>query len=566
MSFWQGWMGAGLSWGTNLMAERSAKAFDAQTEQAGEVNRAFLLSLLKQNANTAFGQRFEFASISDADEFRRRLPLSTYDDYEADVARIAEGEQNVLCAEPIIHLGLSSGTTGKQKRIPISRSGQKQMALTMMFLTQGLLLREVPAARKAGRGVLLMNATTSGTTSGGISTGAGTSSGMRSMLKVAPLLWTSPVEAFGISHQPESAFLHLLFALREPNTGFVTAPFSSALVEMFHVLERHGDWFVSTFRTGKLPSHLSIPPELRAALEARLTPDEALASRLAQALEQGMAGFGKRWWPNLQYAASVIGGSFQVYGERLKFYLGDVPIHSSVYGATEALIGVAPKVETPVYAITPDSSFFEFIPIEKADDLVPQTLLLDEVEVGKLYELVITNRAGLYRYKLGDVVQVVGHYRQTPLVEFKYRKGQLLNVSGEKTLELAVLQAVLRATREAGIPLLDFSTRPDLDTSPGRYCLYLELPEGISSSQLAFLTRSVDSALGLTNPRYKVAREDGRLSAPLVIPVQPSTFQLVRLELVRKGASSTQVKVPRLLSRPELIELVESRRQEVLEG
>ena len=81
-----------------------------------------------------------------------------------------------------------------------------------------------------------------------------------------------------------------------------------------------------------------------------------------------------------------------------------------------------------------------------------------QVELGGVYELVITNLAGLCRYRFGDVVQVSGFHKQAPQVSFLYRcvfssslsvsifdlndlemnvfrQGQFLNVRGEKTSE-----------------------------------------------------------------------------------------------------------------------------------
>ena len=54
---------------------------------------------------------------------------------------------------------------------------------------------------------------------------------------------------------------------------------------------------------------------------------------------------------------------------------------------------------------------------------------------GEVYGLVLTTWAGLYRYRLGDMVRVVGRYHQSPLMEVLYRRGTLLNMMGEKTSE-----------------------------------------------------------------------------------------------------------------------------------
>ena len=51
----------------------------------------------------------------------------------------------------------------------------------------------------------------------------------------------------------------------------------------------------------------------------------------------------------------------------------------------------------------------------------PDTQFVDEVEVGKRYEVALTTNSGLYRYRMGDVVEVVGFHERCPVIAFKYR-------------------------------------------------------------------------------------------------------------------------------------------------
>ena len=98
--------------------------------------------------------------------------------------------------------------------------------------------------------------------------------------------------------------------------------------------------------------------------------------------------------------------------------------------------------------------FFEFLPLAPSTPAtVPPpagaTLLPHELQTGSEYELVVTNLGGLCRYRIGDVVRVVGFHGAAPLVEFRYRQGQLLNLRGEKTSE-AALSSALRAAFASG--------------------------------------------------------------------------------------------------------------------
>src|SRR5690349_11430384 len=96
------------------------RRFIAQCKQAARVNEALLMQILAQHQDTAFGREHGFARLTTPQAFKAALPLTTYDDYQPYVERIAQGEANVLTSEPVVHLGLSSGTTGKQKMIPIT--------------------------------------------------------------------------------------------------------------------------------------------------------------------------------------------------------------------------------------------------------------------------------------------------------------------------------------------------------------------------------------------------------------------------------------------------------------
>lgn len=42
-------------------------------------------------------------------------------------------------------------------------------------------------------------------------------------------------------------------------------------------------------------------------------------------------------------------------------------------------------------------------------------------QVGGRYEVVVTNTSGFYRYRLGDIVEVVGFFYQVPLIDFLFR-------------------------------------------------------------------------------------------------------------------------------------------------
>ena len=79
--------------------------------------------------------------------------------------------------------------------------------------------------------------------------------------------------------------------------------------------------------------------------------------------------------------------------------------YMETYNASEGFFGIQDLSDSSELLLMLDYGiFYEFIPLENADDESPKTLTLDEVEIGKVYALVISTNGGLWRYKIGDTI------------------------------------------------------------------------------------------------------------------------------------------------------------------
>lgn len=535
----------------------STLRFDAQSRRAGDVNEEVLWSILKRQAGTAFGRRHDFGAIRTVKDFQRAVPLATYDDLRGDMERMARGEQNVLTADPVTAFALSSGTTGNQKLIPLtSFTSRRNQAL--FSLMRGTLLRAVPGVRAADRGILLMSATLTGQTEGGHPTGSLTALLMSSMVKGRWTPWFSPAEVFFVRKQADAHYLHLLFGLAEPGLGSLNAPFASGLLDLFQLLEARWPALLEDLERGTLNTDLTLPPELGQPIRARLWPHPERAHALRREFEQGFDGIARRLWPRLSHASAVTSGSFHIYAEKLARYLGEVPLYSSTYACSEAIVGVNLGLGKPVYALLPTTAFFEFIPAAELDAPHPSVRRIDELNEGERYEIVLTTFGGLYRYRLGDVIEVASHHHRTPVVEFIHRRGSLLNIAGEKTSEKAAHHSLVEALSKAGMELVDFSTMEDTEPTPKRYVFFVELHAQGQRVDVAQLAELLEEALRRANPFYVTLR--ARLGPLAFHVMQPGTFGEFRELLVRRGASSSQVKIPRVVTEGPLAEFLREHR------
>ena len=551
-----------LEWVINqsyaMGSDLSYKKFIKDTIKAGEVNRDVLKEILQGNSKTVYGELYNFEGIQNSADYKNVVPLTSYPDYESCIEEIAAGNENILTSDKIQYFGLSSGTTGKQKRIPTTAKTRKIINMSMMFLQHGSLSQALPAARTGGKGLLLMNMLQSGNTPVGIPTGSGTSGGMQSMKKMLHYFWTSPSEVLTIKDQQVANYLHLLFALKERNLAYIMSPFPSGIVQILGMLEKQWPQIIDDISNGTISPNLTLDLEVRNQLEKHLKPDMLRSKELKRELSKGMQKIVQRLWPKISNISCVVGGSFRIYLDRLRYYIGDLPIFSGMYGATEALIGIATHINDVSYVVTPRSAYFEFISLDESEKSSPTTFDLDKLKVGEMYEVVITNYSGFYRYRMGDIIKVVGYSHKSPLIEFMYRKGQLLNLAGEKTSEQAVQYALISTAKTVGVVLEDYTITLELEDIVGHYLFYIETNEPlITSTKMLEMKNTLEQCLEKANPRYLAGVKAKRINKVDIHFVQVDTFQALKQELLKRGASLNQVKIPRLIQDSSLLRLLE---------
>lgn len=541
------------------ISKKYYNSFQKDLKKAGEINRDILREILRANKESEYGKKYNFENLNGTEDYKRLVPITDYSDYEKYIERSAKGEKNILTSDSVEFFSLSSGTTGSQKLIPVTSNSRARANGYMNFLNQGLIYNGIPEAKKGGRGLFLMSMPKpTMITSGGIPAGAGTSEGIKAAKRILPYMWVSPIEVLEIPEQKTANYLHALFALKDRELSYIASPFPSNIVQLFGVIEENSEQIVKDIAMGTINKSLNLEPKTRAILEKKLKPNVKRASELEKELSKGMEGVVSRIWPKINYVSCVAGGAFSIYVKKLRYFIGNLPIFSSVYAASEALIGMAVKPNDVSYVIIPKTAYFEFIPLNKMDLSNPDTLDLDELKIGESYEIIITNFSGLYRYRLGDVVKVVDYYGKCPVIEFLYRKGQLLNLVAEKTTESAVHHSIMTSREKWGVELVDYTAIQDLSETVGCYKFYVEVNNPIEFMQRVEMNRVIlEEAIREANPTYRVAQKAGRIAPLKLEVVATETFLKLKNELIKKGASINQVKVPRVINDEGLISILD---------
>ncbi|XP_070553123.1 uncharacterized protein [Ptychodera flava] len=543
---------------------------EMQTMKARETQEELLLHILTYNSDTEHGQKFDFQNIKSREEFRKKHPLTKYESYRKNIERVAKGESNLLTRNKTIHLALTSGTTGGESMFPVSQKYFAEYFKPWLIATSEIY-RQIPESKSLQKILWMKFGFKARHSDAGIPIGPASASYKRAgwVTKLLQMCETSPPHVTEILSEPETLYILCVFGLRDRTVGTLNANFTQSIYTLFMTMETKWKQIVADVERGNLDPELVIRSDIREKLNASLQPDPVRARELRREFSKGFRGIAKRVWPFLNYISAINTGSMKPYGQRLHdYYAPGVPIVSYMYSSSEGVIGVNmwPLEKQSYYSLLLGSNFYEFIPAEKCDGVQPPTRFIEELEIGQEYEIVLTNEHGLYRYRLGDVLKVVRYHNGCPVVEFMYRRGQLLNVQGEKTSEVAVYSALQDALAGwKSLKLVDYTCAESImidSLTPGgkyqvsHYVIFLELEHEdgadvqLSEEQLTTFDWNLrERSLG-----YNVLRSKNTMAPTTIHIMKPGSFvQLRHFMISNTSASSTQYKVPRVLKRREAV-------------
>ncbi|XP_034564424.1 GH3 domain-containing protein [Notolabrus celidotus] len=544
--------------GVAMLGKRQRRKLEADTLNVKRVQEETLLKRLRKNADTCYGKKYQFDQIPDSDIFRERHPITTYEHYRDLIRRIAVGEEKVLIAEKPLILAMTSGTSGPSAMLLSTKDTNTEFFLQGVAVCLEVMGTAFPATDSLQRTTKFFYSPTFRQSEAGIPIGpnSSTPASSRHMLN----LYTTPAPAFEVPSEKDTLYLHLLFALKDRSVGTLESNFASTVFYAFSALQDRWQELVEDIEQGKISAALALEPKVRSSLEALMKPDPQRAAQLRAHFQEGFCGIAKRLWPHLHLVLAVDSGSNQIYGDMLReHYCQGVPFYSPFYAATEGLIGVNlwPQEPNRRYLLCPRSMFCEFLPESSLEEEKPSTLLMEEVKEGQKYELVVTNASGLFRYRVGDIVKVVGFHNQCPIVEFQYRRGQMLSVRGEKVSEALFLDALKKAVSQwPGAQLVDYCCAESgilgdsIGGSDPHYQVFIEL-KGVRN-----LTEEqrykLDVCLQQDSAVYKSFRTKGSIGPMRVQLVADGAFKELRKRMMAfSNTSPNTFKMHRVLRRRE---------------
>lgn len=255
-------------------------------------------------------------------------------------------------------------------------------------------------------------------------------------------------------------------------------------------------------------------------------------------------------WPNLM--VYVHGGvSFDPYRKSFEKLLGQ-PIHYiETYLASEGFIAFqAYPNRRSMRLVLNNGIFYEFIPFEEKNfdhngEVRPdaETLLVDEVEEGKEYAILLSTCAGAWRYLIGDVIRFTS-VEESEIV-ITGRTKHFLSLCGEHLSVDNMNKAIQLVSNDLNISIPEFTVAGIPHGSLFAHHWYVGTDDPVDP---AVLRERLDQHLKVLNDDYAVERSAALKDVHVDVLPLKAFYEWME----SKGKVGGQNKFPRVLKKSQL--------------
>lgn len=430
---------------------------DLNIEQFMSIQKRLMLEQIELLNNSKIGRKIFKGTIpQDVEEFRKRAPLTTYQDY---CPELSERMDDAMPVKPLFW----QHTSGRSADYPFKWESVKWMPITPGFNRElsivGTALTAFAGCKKRGDLSWLRK-------------------GLKYVYAVAPRPYTSGSLAFIVTNEVEGRCMPPLdeaekLSFEERIAGGFKQALSEGLdfyfgvtVALIAIGEKLNQQVGNINIKSLFAQPRAIPRFAMAVIKSKLAKREILPKDL---------------WTIKGIICSGTDGT--IYKDLIYDTWGRYPLN--IYSSTEGGFIAMQTWDYKDMVLTPSVNFLEFIPEKEYTkwqsdhSYVPQTVLLDEVHAGNKYEVVISNFHGapLVRYRTGDILEFTSMQNKElninlPQVQFAGRVDDILDIGGFIRLSEPV---IWQAISNTGIPYVDWTAAKELRENVPVLHLYIEL-------------------------------------------------------------------------------------------
>ncbi len=511
---------------------------DLSLKEFMEIQEELLMEQIELVAGSPLGKKIMNGhKPKSIKEFRQQVPLTTYEDY---APYIGEQQEDSMAAKAEIWAH-TSGRGGKFKWVPYTERGLERQA--------DCILADLILATAEKRGDVRIR------------------EGSRFLFILAPRPYFSGIaswifaERYGLKVIPPPALSEQLTFQDRIKTGFQMAMRDGmdSVGAVATVLIKVGESFSQSSQGMKLSPALLHPKIIFRLLRGYLRSKAA-----------GRAMLPKDLWS--VKGLSCGGTDASIYKKKLEYFWGKTP--HEIYGITETGVVAMQSWLKQGLIFYPYLDFFEFIPeaewrkSKENKAYKPATVLMDELEVGKIYEIVATNFYGMpfLRYRPGDLIKITsleeeGSGIKIPQFTFHARGDDLINLYSIVMLDERTIWEALNNTN---VSYEDWSVRKEIQKDIPVLSFYLEPKQ---ATQANVLERLLNEQLQTISPLYKEAIGEVETNPVKVTLLGAGSFQQYYEKMQAAGVDLAHLKPPHMSASDTVIQgLLQCSEDKIAEG
>jgi hypothetical protein len=297
----------------------------------------------------------------------------------------------------------------------------------------------------------------------------------------------------------------LLYLLARPDLSIISVWNPTFLQLLLEPLEGWWQQLIDDLKSG----HVNLPQAPGERGVITIKPKSRRVEQLAKIDPTDYTAI----WPGLKLISCWMDGPAGPYAEALRQLFPGVIFQGKGLISTEAFVSF-PVVGLSGAALAINSHFFEFLPMDTDTQTVHEgdPHLAHQLGNGERYSVVVTTGGGFYRYHLQDIVEVVDHYQQIPLLRFIGKTDQVSDWFGEKLNERFVATILSEVFQSFNLDPLFALVAPTEEGGGFHYRLYLELSEEqLRELDRAGMIAAFESKL-YGNFHYAYCRKLGQIS------------------------------------------------------
>ena len=520
-----------------------------------KTNLDALKTIIKDNKETEYGKKYNFSQINSYEEYKNNVPITNYSKLKPYIDRIYNGEENVLTSYKIHNFNCTSGTEGECKKIPFTIKAL-DVCYDIPERKKNNIIREY--RKKNGKGKRLFI----GLYSIDIENPEKNKNLFLSeaysyyLYKKGIMDYDEYIGGKDLlfdSYTKDYIYEKIWCAILEENIILIESVYIYEILLFFNIFEKYYKEIISDIRNNKINPEKKISEKAKTILLNMEYSEERL-NFVEKECDKGFEGIARRIWKNIKLISGISNKLYVYENKALDKYIGDIPKDGYVYAMSEGAIGTSFE-NNYIYHLEPNFEFHEFIPYSKDGKNQSNDIFnINEIEKNKIWEIILTNFSGLYRYEIGDVIKVVNINEKGIFFEFCFRKNNVINIIAEKT-NFYHLEKVMRRMDEIIPNILAYSIGATIYENIGTYFLFLSLDDDqLKNINLNTLIKEFDLALCKVNFGYGVDRKKKYLGEPKVFVMNKEKYN--KLMNINSN-KTTQIKQKYILNEKFLNEILE---------